>query len=123
MLTAAMLSNLLLYRDKIDEEDLTISGSRDHERDEEDQGDEGDESSEDLEESVEDTEQSDLKFLQAIIQFFQHVISLASKVINIAGITVNTYTTTYYDKQPYHTSILTGVGWVNKLLNGHPERI
>ncbi|KAG2745659.1 hypothetical protein P692DRAFT_20741197, partial [Suillus brevipes Sb2] len=26
-------------------------------------------------------------------------------------------------KQPYHTSILSGVGWVNKLLNGHPERI
>jgi len=117
-----MLSNLLLYCDKINEEDSTISGSRDHERDEEDQGDEGDESSEDLEESVEDAEQSNLKFLQAIIQFFQHVISLASEVVNIAGIAVNTYTTTYYNKQPYHTSILTGVGWVNKLLNGHPEQ-
>ncbi|KAG2745671.1 hypothetical protein P692DRAFT_20682006, partial [Suillus brevipes Sb2] len=23
----------------------------------------------------------------------------------------------------YHTSILMGVGWVNELLNGHPERI
>jgi hypothetical protein len=118
-----MLSNLLLYCDKVDEEDLTTSGSRDHERDEEDQGDGGNESSEDLEESVEDAEQSNLKFLQAIIQFFQHVISLASEVINIAGIAVNAYTTTYYDKQPYHTSILTGVSWVNKLLNGHPERI
>jgi len=108
MLTMAMLSNLLLYHDKIDEED---------------QGDEGDESSEDLEESIEDAEQSDLKFLQAIIQFFQHMISSASEVINIVGITVNAYTTTYYDKQPYHMSILTGVGWVNELLNGHPERI
>jgi len=114
---------VLLYCDKINEEDSMISGPRNHERDEEDQGDEGDESSEDLEESVEDTEQSDLKFLQAIIQFFQHMISSASKVINIVGITVNIYTTTYYDKQPYHTSILTGVGWVNKLLNGHPEWI
>jgi hypothetical protein len=123
MLTMAMLSNLLLYHDKVDEEDLMISGSRDHESDEEDQGDEIDESNEDLEESVEDAEQSDLKFLQAIIQFFQRMISLASEVINIAGITVNTYTTTYYDKQPYHTSILTGVGWVNELLNGHPEWI
>jgi hypothetical protein len=61
MLAAAMLSNLLLYHDKVDEEDLMISGLRDHERDEEDQGDEGDESSEDLEESVEDAEQIPLK--------------------------------------------------------------
>jgi hypothetical protein len=26
-------------------------------------------------------------------------------------------------KEPYHTSILTGEGWVQELLNGHPERI
>ena len=25
--------------------------------------------------------------------------------------------------EPYHTSILSGQGWVNKLLKGHPERI
>jgi hypothetical protein len=25
-----------------------------------------------------------------------------------------------YLKQPYHTSILSGEGWVQKLLNGHP---
>jgi hypothetical protein len=29
----------------------------------------------------------------------------------------------YYDKQPYHTSVLSGYGWVMELLNGHPERI
>lgn len=29
----------------------------------------------------------------------------------------------YYQKQPYHTSILSGYGWVTELLNGHPERI
>lgn len=28
-----------------------------------------------------------------------------------------------FDKTPYHTSILTGEGWVLKLLNGHPKRI
>jgi hypothetical protein len=27
------------------------------------------------------------------------------------------------DPQPYHTSILTGEGWVLELLAGHPERI
>ena len=29
----------------------------------------------------------------------------------------------YYLKQPYHTSVLSGYGWVLELLNGHPERI
>ena len=29
----------------------------------------------------------------------------------------------YYSKQPYHTSVLSGYGWVLELLNGHPERI
>jgi hypothetical protein len=24
---------------------------------------------------------------------------------------------------PYHTSVLTGAGWVHELLSGHPERI
>ena len=26
-------------------------------------------------------------------------------------------------KEPYHTSILTGQGWVNELLDGHPNCI
>lgn len=31
--------------------------------------------------------------------------------------------TPYLDKEPYHTSILSGFAWVQELLNGHPERI
>ena len=27
------------------------------------------------------------------------------------------------DKEPYHTSLLSGEGWVQELLNGHPKRI
>jgi hypothetical protein len=27
------------------------------------------------------------------------------------------------DKIPYHTSILSGEGWVQELINGHPERM
>jgi hypothetical protein len=29
----------------------------------------------------------------------------------------------FRQRQPYHTSILTGEGWVTELLAGHPERI
>ena len=29
----------------------------------------------------------------------------------------------YYNKGPYHTSILSGEGWVQELLNGHPKHI
>lgn len=29
----------------------------------------------------------------------------------------------FFDKQEYHTSILSGHGWVLELLNGHPSRI
>jgi hypothetical protein len=28
-----------------------------------------------------------------------------------------------YTKEPYHTSMLSGAGWVMELLSGHPERI
>ncbi|EGO04534.1 hypothetical protein SERLA73DRAFT_27886, partial [Serpula lacrymans var. lacrymans S7.3] len=28
-----------------------------------------------------------------------------------------------YNKQPYHTSSLTGEAWVQELINGHPDRI
>jgi hypothetical protein len=28
-----------------------------------------------------------------------------------------------FNKTPYHTSILTGEGWVLELLNGHPKQI
>ena len=51
-------------------------------------------------------------------------------IILAAGVFVHTliagaieFATPLFDKTPYHTSILTGEGWILELLNGHPERI
>ena len=40
-----------------------------------------------------------------------------------AGAAALAYGLPLYDKTPYHTSALTGAGWVHELLNGHPEHI
>ena len=40
-----------------------------------------------------------------------------------AGAAALAYGLPLYDKTPYHTSALTGAGWVCKLLNDHPEHI
>jgi hypothetical protein len=56
------------------------------------------------------------QYLQAIIMavgVFVH--TLVSSAIAIAK--------PLFNKTPYHTSILTGEGWVLKLLNGHPKWI
>src|SRR6267154_6490350 len=131
MHTTAMLPHLFHHSDNpyADEEDSSNSrNEQDHEKsdeedeeDEEDEGDEGDEG--DDSESVDDAERSDIRLLQVIIDFFQRMAKSASEVVSLAGAATNSYTNSYYDKQPYHTSVLTGVGWVNELLNGHPERI
>ena len=33
------------------------------------------------------------------------------------------YASPFYDKERYHTSALSGVAWVEELMEGHPERI
>lgn len=51
-------------------------------------------------------------------------------LFQIMGILVNTviaaiivFTNPLYNKQAYHTSALSGAGWVLELLEGHPEHI
>ena len=39
------------------------------------------------------------------------------------GLAAVLYASAAYWKQPYHTSALTGEGWVLELLHGHPKRI
>ena len=56
---------------------------------------------------------------------------LRLRAILAAGLVVNTtvvagavaFVTPLISKLPYHTSVLTGEGWVLELLNGHPERM
>src|SRR3954454_19103159 len=59
-----------------------------------------------------DHNQRRLRFVQAAGIFVNAVIAGAASVVE-----------PLVSKQPYHTSILTGEGWVQELLNGHPERI
>ncbi|KAG2074033.1 hypothetical protein BDR04DRAFT_966978, partial [Suillus decipiens] len=43
-------------------------------------------------------------------------------VMVIIGILI-TYMTPFLNKEPYHTSILSGHAWVQELVNGHPDQI
>jgi hypothetical protein len=48
---------------------------------------------------------------------------IISSVITAAVTATALYAAMYYNKTPYHTSALSGEGWVRELLTGHPERI
>ena len=47
----------------------------------------------------------------------------AGIVVNIVAAATEIYSMPLYFKIPYHTSVLTGEGWVQELLDGHPLRI
>lgn len=48
---------------------------------------------------------------------------ILTTVIPTALHVIDAYRQRYYNKEPHHTSILSGQGWVEELLNGHPDRI
>lgn len=43
--------------------------------------------------------------------------------VNAVAEAVVEYSSSFYNKQAYHTSALTGHAWVLELLSGHPDRI
>jgi hypothetical protein len=57
--------------------------------------------------------------LQAM-QRLNHYITL---FVSIILTSTSSLLLSFRKRQPYHTSILTGEGWVMELLAGHPERI
>ena len=53
----------------------------------------------------------------------QFMLRAATIAVNVAVQATVIYSTSHYDRIPYHTSALTGAAWVAELMNGHPERI
>jgi hypothetical protein len=54
--------------------------------------------------------------LNAVLMLLTHlVVAIVPMLINMLC--------PYYLKMPYHTSVLSGYGWILELLNGHPEQI
>lgn len=61
--------------------------------------------------------------LQLSEQIYAQLLQILAVILNSLVPTILQYIQQYYNKQPYHTSILSGHNWVLELLNGHPERI
>ncbi|KAF7297406.1 putative transposase [Mycena indigotica] len=61
--------------------------------------------------------------LDVVAQQFQQWTSSAMMVSRLVVLAATLYTSRWYYAQPYHTSKLTGIDWVNELILGHPERI
>ena len=53
----------------------------------------------------------------------QFMLRAAAIAVNAAVQATIIYSSSHYDRIPYHTSALTGAAWVRELINGHPERI
>ena len=69
-----------------------------------------------------DAEECDRRLLELIVtQYRQELLTVSDIAAKVSeGIILVTQRA---QPIPYHTSILSGQGWVEELLNGHPERI
>ena len=53
----------------------------------------------------------------------QALLLVILSMLQSAWLALTLYGSTWYWKQAYHTSALSGEAWVNELIYGHPERI
>ncbi|KDQ32264.1 hypothetical protein PLEOSDRAFT_1026450, partial [Pleurotus ostreatus PC15] len=51
------------------------------------------------------------------------ILMAASSIIYSVTAAAALYASSWYWKQPYHNSALSGAAWVKELINGHPDRI
>jgi hypothetical protein len=61
--------------------------------------------------------------LKHIMKMFFGASHAAIAISEAASQALQLYSGSHYGKQPYHTSALMGIGWVNELLTGHPDWI
>jgi hypothetical protein len=66
-----------------------------------------------------DSNQLDINELHWIDKMFHGAAYVAMAIADAAGQVLQDHTRTHYNKQPYHTSTLSGMAWVNELLTGH----
>jgi hypothetical protein len=53
----------------------------------------------------------------------QRMVRYVALILNILLVTTCTLMESIHQREPYHTSALSGADWVMELLSGHPERI
>lgn len=70
-----------------------------------------------------DTDELDVLCLQWIHKLFIGAAQAASYIVDATSDALQLYSNSYYEKQPYHSSSLSGIAWVNDFLTGHPDRI
>ena len=64
----------------------------------------------------EDDEQCHAAHLRAIQRIWQITVTFVAVVSALLSLLASK------DPEPYHTSILSGQGWVDELIEGHPAR-
>jgi len=78
----------------------------------------------DLEEDDDELVFQDDDELDALQEMFLHATrAVTTVVVNAASQAFQAHSQAHLDKIPYHTSALSGMAWVNELLNGHPDCI
>jgi hypothetical protein len=61
--------------------------------------------------------------IQVRRRLHQFLILFLSIIVTATAVVVKSLEGETWSREPYHTSILTGEGWVIELLGGHPDRI
>lgn len=70
-----------------------------------------------------DSDRLDVNELHWIDKMFHGAARVAMAIADAAGQVLQGHSQTHYNKQPYYTSALSVMAWVNELLARHPDHI